>query len=260
MSGKSPTRLLHAAASTGALVCASLALAAPSGARAYSDPERFTVDVTGGGGGGRYFTGSPVDGYACSVCHDSQDSPIPTVSVRGLPVDDGYVPGTVYDVEVSWPPGTPSVGIQLEMVGRDGKGAALLSLPDEGSLAPSAHCGGLADESVASYLTTDGDRTIVGLRSCKAGSLRFKFTAPNTADVAFSGGLVTSDDSATAAGDGFVSLNRVLYRYGEAKASTPGGCSMWPATLGLELAPGSRSVGLLGLALAAWWARRRRAR
>jgi hypothetical protein len=233
---------------------------APRPAHAYSDPERFSADSTGGGGGGRYFTGSPVDGFACKVCHDSKDAPTPTVSVRGLPVDGGYVPGTVYDVEVSWPPGTPSVGIQLEMVGRDGSGAGLLSLPDETTLAASCHCGGLADEAVASYLVNDGSRTIVGVRSCDAGSLRFRFTAPNTADVAFAGGLVTSDDSATAAGDGFVSLNRVLYRAGEAKPSSSGGCSVAGAANGRSQRSSMPLAACFTLGLAAWLVRRRHAR
>jgi hypothetical protein len=233
---------------------------APCPAQAYSDPERFSADSTGGGGGGRYFTGSPVDGFACKVCHESSDAPTPTISVRGLPVAGGYVPGTVYDVEVSWPPGTPSVGIQLEMVGRDGKGASLLSLPDETTLAASAHCGGVADEAVASYLVNDGDRTIVGLRSCDAGSLRFLFTAPSTADVAFAGGLITSDDSATAEGDGFVSLNRVLYRAGEAKPTSSGGCSVAGAADGRSQRSSTPLAAWLTLGFAAWLVRRRRTR
>jgi hypothetical protein len=242
-----------------ALLALGALASAPRSAQAYSDPERFSADATGGGGGGRFFTGSPVDGFACKVCHDSKDAPTPTVSVRGLPVEGGYVPGTVYDVEVAWPPGTPSVGIQLEMVGRDGKGAGLLALPDETTLAASAHCGGIAEEAVASYLVNDGDRTIVGLRSCDAGSLRFRFTAPNTADVAFAGGLVTSDDSATAAGDGFVSLNRVLYRAGEAKPTSSGGCSVARATDGRREGA-SPFAAWCALGLAAWLMRRRSAR
>src|SRR5262245_23122316 len=40
-------------------------------ARAFSDPTIYGKYPSQklGGGGGRYFTGSPADGYSCSVCH-----------------------------------------------------------------------------------------------------------------------------------------------------------------------------------------------
>ncbi|HYJ08118.1 MAG TPA: DUF2271 domain-containing protein [Polyangiaceae bacterium] len=69
-------------------------------ARAFSEPKLYGDLPAEGGGGGRYFTGSPADGYGCGSCHTGQGS-FP-IAITGLPVD-GYVPGKPYVVRVSWP-------------------------------------------------------------------------------------------------------------------------------------------------------------
>jgi hypothetical protein len=51
-------------------------VALPLPVHAFSDPARFGKypEEEGGlgGGGGRFFTGSPADGYGCSVCHKAK--------------------------------------------------------------------------------------------------------------------------------------------------------------------------------------------
>jgi MYXO-CTERM domain-containing protein len=236
----SRTSLRHGLA-VSVFTCA-LAFAGP--ASAYSDPDRFGMDTALGGSDGRYFTGSPVDGFGCDVCHSGGDEPTGIV-IRNLPVT-GYVKGTTYDVEIALPESIKSTGIQLEFIGRDGRAAGTVSLPDESAVDARSRCGGSADEAVASYVTElpDEGRTIVGLRACDAKALRFRFTAPDTADLTFSGGIVSSDDSATVTGDGYASLNRILYRQGEAAAKSTSSCAISPS------AGGAEKFGFFWLALA----------
>src|SRR5688572_11632502 len=122
------------------IACASLASAA-SHARAYSTPDAY-VELPGqGGGGGRWFSGSPADGYGCSVCHSSAagQKQFP-MYVTGLPLD-GYTLAEAREVVLSWPeltqrwreikpdpmqpsvPGapTPAMGMVAELVAESGK-------------------------------------------------------------------------------------------------------------------------------------------
>lgn len=81
-----------------------LAMLPLSAARAFSDPTyygKYPTEIWGGGGG-RFFTGSPADGYDCSVCHTSTPTYSFPLNVTSLPVD-GYVAGKEYKVKVSWP-------------------------------------------------------------------------------------------------------------------------------------------------------------
>lgn len=68
--------------------------------QAFSQPSYYARDAALGGGGGRWFTGTAVDGYTCAVCHTGEGSW--TLHVEGLPAE-GYVPGTRYDVRITWP-------------------------------------------------------------------------------------------------------------------------------------------------------------
>ncbi|HET8931905.1 MAG TPA: hypothetical protein VFN67_00625, partial [Polyangiales bacterium] len=65
--------------------------------QAFSDPARYSETTETGGSAGRHFTGSPLDGYGCNVCH--QGGPAIPVSVSGLPTD-GYEPGASYEVVI----------------------------------------------------------------------------------------------------------------------------------------------------------------
>ena len=104
-----------------------------------------TADIWGcgwklGGGGGRYFTGSPADGYGCSVCHTSKTPYSFPVVQYGVPMN-GYVPGKAYQIRLTWPEATsqsaiatsigrsPKTGLNAELVAEDGGNAGRLQLP-----------------------------------------------------------------------------------------------------------------------------------
>src|SRR5262249_50188347 len=95
-----------------------------SRARAFSDPYRFNDDVLAGGGGGRWFTGSPADGYGCDVCHAG--ARLRGIIVQGLP--ERYLPGTMYDIQIDWP-ASEHVTAVVEVTDELGNGAGALALP-----------------------------------------------------------------------------------------------------------------------------------
>lgn len=144
---------------------------APSAARAFSDPKFFYKPVYGqeedglpprplGGSEGRWFTGSPVDGYACDACHTSRPTlnpkllppvvaprgaalPAGPLLVEGLP-KEGYLPGHTYEVRLSWPEyatraraGFQSgviegvMGIVVELVAENGIDSGVLDVSQE---------------------------------------------------------------------------------------------------------------------------------
>ena len=78
----------------------SVAISMASRAHAFTDANFFHEPASEGGSDGRWFTGSPADGFGCSVCHSGR--PAERVVVEGFPTG-GYVPGEVYDIRISWP-------------------------------------------------------------------------------------------------------------------------------------------------------------
>src|SRR5688572_5967785 len=68
-----------------------VAMNASLSAHAFSSPEAYVEQPYTGGGGGRWFSGSPAEGFGCSVCHSAapgqREFPL---YVAGLPVDSGY--------------------------------------------------------------------------------------------------------------------------------------------------------------------------
>ena len=224
------------------------ALATVNRAQAYSEKNKYDRTVGLGGGGGRYFTGSPVDGYACSVCH--QGAPEPKVSVIGLP-EQGYEPGRLYEIEVAWDNSNPMFrqALHLEFVGRDGKAAGKVVLID-----PDARqvCGAMENRAADYQIDTPSGRKIIGVEPCGAGHVRFRFAPPETDDVAFAMSLVVSDRGGSADGDGVYNHQQVLRRIGVKGPAQ--GCAVQPtnATASAALAG---LLSLLGLVLAT---RRRR--
>lgn len=149
-----PHRLLLAVIAS--LVCT----AGPRHALAYSAPEAYDEPSSTGGGGGRWFSGSPAEGYGCSVCHlaapGQRRFPL---YVSGLPVDAGYMVGGRYEVGLIWPefaarwrelrpdptvptaPGAPlpSVGLVAELVAESGKASGTIEI-DAASAEPAELC------------------------------------------------------------------------------------------------------------------------
>jgi hypothetical protein len=196
-----------------------LTLGAVSKAQAFSDTEKFALSPLEGGGGGRFFTGSPADGFTCAVCH--RGGATPNAFVRGLPVD-GYTPLETYEVEVTFDQLDKSHAISLELLSKDGRGAGEVELLNESELDGRSHCDQDLTLSNASYLTAAAGRTIVGLADCGAGALRFRFTAPDEPVIAFSLAMVVSDGEGDSEGDGTLHVARLLRRVGERPSPVEG--------------------------------------
>jgi hypothetical protein len=137
------------------LVC----VLAPGIGHAYSGPEGFLDGAYEGGGDGRWFTGSPADGFSCSVCH------LKTNTVRQFPlyvagVPAAYAPATPQKIVMAWPefaqrwtelrpvPGVapmppqpaPTVGLVAELVAESGKASGTIEIASPDVSDPSELC------------------------------------------------------------------------------------------------------------------------
>lgn len=202
----------RAALHAGCLVGCSLTTLA---AHAFSEPLLYGEDPLSGGGGGRFFTGSPLDAYSCAVCH--QGAPPPSVRLSGFP--EVFVPGKTYDIALTWTHPAAPHALNLEIVDEDGRAAGELALPASESLTADDRCTFTEDELLkdtqASYLVASETRTIVGVRACGARTLHFAFTAPRASKVALTASVVRSDESEDVSGDGVLELRQLAYRSGE---------------------------------------------
>lgn len=169
-------------------------VSAPAGA--FSDPALFAAPADEGGGEGRYFTGSPVDGHACGVCH--RGGIPPRVSLEGFP---GVTePGARYDVTLRWDLPEISHAMHVELVDQAGQHPGV-ELSNADDLPPDARCEGEPGGPPAVYAVDVGARRVLGVQDCGARALRFSFVAP-AEPLFFTIGAVRSDSSATAEGDG----------------------------------------------------------
>lgn len=137
------------------LACASAA----SGARAYSSPDAYAELPEKGGGGGRWFSGSPAEGYGCAVCHSPAESQRSfPLYVTGLPLE-GYTVAEAREVVISWPefsqrwreikpdpmapllPGqaVPAMGMTAEFVADSGKASGIIEIRG-GTATPAEQC------------------------------------------------------------------------------------------------------------------------
>ena len=226
-------------------------------AHAWSFKDRFVEPAVWGGAGNRFFTGSPIDGYGCNVCH--QGGAEPKVEVLGLP--EGYAPGRLYDIEVVFQNVDPKVrhALHLEFVGRDGKAAGTLRLIDPRQVDARARCDQKPEEPPADYeLPEDRQATdprhILGVAYCGASHMRFRFGPPNTPDVSFSMSVVAADRDGTVNGDGVLNVQKVLRRAGE-PAPQSEGCALAAPGSGSSLA--AQLSGLMVAAAAVLLMRRR---
>jgi hypothetical protein len=202
------------------------AFAPGSTAYAFSDPAFYFKDTAGGGGGGRWFTGSPADGYSCDVCHKGGQSwPL---YVAGLP-PQGYVPGTEYDITLAWPEfvanaaavvvaqpaAVPTMELIAELVAESGKGSGTIELLEVGFRSAAENCFPLAgapatelwtvapryDVPQNKLLTCTADdlneRCLVATRGCGAQQVKMKWTSPSTwqGNIWFNAGFVASNDT-----------------------------------------------------------------
>jgi len=193
------------------------------GAQAFSEPLLYGEDPINGGGGGRFFTGSPLDAYSCAVCHQGAEPP--SVTLRGFP--SSFVAGKTYDISLTWTHPAAPHGLNLEIVDVDGRAAGELALPEPDAVPADDRCTFTDDEvfkdTQASYLVKSETRSIVGVRACGARALHFSFTAPKTTKVALTASVVRSDKSEDVSGDGVLELRQIAYRNGESAPSE--GCA-----------------------------------
>jgi len=169
-------------------------LAAPSPALAFDTFAAFSDPVTDGGGGGRYFTGSPADGYTCSVCHFGGE-PLEGVRVQITPLttefeplDDGYREGQDYEILVTLPLNTANSAATLELLNVDGEAGGSIALREPAAQAAEDQCTldfrnpEEGEDLIAAHLATPADppRQIAGVDNCGAEQLRVTWTAPDT--------------------------------------------------------------------------------
>jgi hypothetical protein len=122
--------------------------ASPRLVHAYSTPDAYLESAASGGGGGRWFSGSPADGWSCSVCHlpSSSQRQFP-LYVTGLPLA-GYTLAEAREVVLSWPEfaqrwreirpdptqapapeaPSPAVGLVAELVAESGRGSGTIEI------------------------------------------------------------------------------------------------------------------------------------
>lgn len=217
-------------------------------ALAFGDPFRFIDPVDVGGGGGRWFTSSPADGYGCEVCHEG--APLEQLVVMGLP--ERYVPGTTYDLLVTWPAAMQRVTAAIELTDQFGRGAGKAQLSP--TLTAAESCEPVADGVPAAMifegpdLQLADDRQIVVLQDCGASALHWQWTAPpqDVGPVYFSGGVVWPDQRRDARGDRTSWLLRPLVASTQAGHTSrlTGHCTLAPSADLRGASPGASTLGV----------------
>jgi hypothetical protein len=222
---------------------------------AFSNPETYDELSELGGGGGRWFTGSPADGFGCDVCH--QGGAGVELSVTGLPLD-AVVPGMAYEVTLSWPSQLDDLALIAEFTDEQRKSVGALALPRVDAYTPPELCAPDEGGSPATgvYGAQDG-RMLVGVVDCGAHISRFQWTAPAliAGPIWFNAGFVASNGDATPEGDGVTLARRALL-------TTTASATRMVATNGCNIASlGTPKSGLLASLLfgmsviARWWRR-----
>lgn len=237
-------------------------IAVPRVAHAFSEPLSYFDDASKGGGGGRWFTGSPAEGNGCSVCHTGSSAKL---AVVGLPTS-GYASGFIYDVTLSWPEfaaryralnaaplpnvEAPSMGLVAEFVSESGLGAGRVEVLDPSVATPLDLCqtppGTRAAQlysvrpgepteplELSCDATALGQRCLVAVPACGAEQLHLRWTPPAmpVGPVWFAAGFVTTDAlSGTPQGDAVKEYARAMLpanssaeRY---ESELSGGCSV----------------------------------
>jgi hypothetical protein len=202
----------------------------PMSVRAFSDPQAYEDPVDLGGGAGRWFTGSTVDGYGCDVCHTGAAGA--DLTITGLPIT-GFTPNKAYEVSLTWPVTAQHLALIAEFTDDKRKGAGAIALPRPETLKPDELCGAdLAGELAATVHDADGGRHLVSVIDCGARKLRFQWTSPPTAvePLWFNVGFVVSNQDATPGGDGVTLVRRPLPAAGQSLPvrTIAQGCSAAP--------------------------------
>jgi hypothetical protein len=229
-----------------------------SHARAFSDPTFFGESTLRAGGDGRYFTGSPADGYTCKVCHDGgTEAPL---HVTGLPLE-AYRLGASYEIVVDWPDSFEKFSLALELTDARGQPAGSVRLPPQSELQTAELCEPAGDLTPAASLAmTKSGRNIVQMPDCGAKRVRLLWTAParDVGLVWFAGSAVASNGEGDTHGDGVTDFGRALaspsspalatLKSGQCNVAAVGGGHddtklAWLAALGCALFSARRASG-----------------
>lgn len=247
------------------IMLALLLLAAPESARAYSSFADYARSVEEGGGGGKFFTGTPADGYTCDVCHTG--GPPAKLDVIGLPTE-GYLPGQTYQIAFQWPlpapDAIPHIALMVELTDDSGVPAGTPSLIPYAAWTEAEKCAQdafpAADicragaepgccrelDPTRDACSFPGERSMLWMLECGARAARFAWTAPvQPVDVWFSASVVSSSTGNDAAGDGVTLVRRLLRPSASAgtRSAAVGSCQLQPAR---ETSPGLLVVMWLG--------------
>lgn len=212
-----------------AVLAVVIAAALPGSAHAFSAPTSYMDPVDLGGGAGRWFTGSPADGYGCNACH--QGAAGVELSVTGLPTT-GFVPGMSYEVKVTWPPQVLNVALIAEFSDELRQGAGVVALPRPDVTPVTERCTGEEEGFPSSEIVeADAGRMLISVIDCGARMLRFQWTAPVVIPgrVWFNAGFVVSNDDAAPGGDGVTLVSMPLAVAGSSAATrtiAQSGCSV----------------------------------
>ncbi|PRP90637.1 hypothetical protein ENSA5_63080 [Enhygromyxa salina] len=188
------------AASLAAVIAALVVGVTPAASHAYSSPRLYSTPAHEGGGAGRYFTGSRLDGLSCDACHGGGE-PLVHV-VRGLP-EFGWAPGTAYTLDIEWSPAVEHAAVVAEVSDASGLAVGELSLPPDELLTDAERCASGTRAAVAFDL--DSGRRVLGLGDCGAHRLRMQWRAPTSpaaGPVWLHLASVQGDGSGDAEGDG----------------------------------------------------------
>ena len=220
----------------------------PARVLAYSDRAEFGYPAAVGGGDGRYFTGSPADGYTCKSCH-VQGKPA-QVYVLGLP-EAGYVPAAKYEITVDWSDDLTAVSANVEITDMVGRRAGTVRLAQGDELqdpelceTPAVPAARVLDvvprtQSDLGYCSRSKERRpndcrqVLYVSSCGAQRLRFLWTAPSwdIGPLWFAGSVVSADGDGSNEGDGVTDLGRVFAsEKSQAERESVASCSALPTS------------------------------
>lgn len=245
-------------------------------AQAFSDPMRFSLPIRyapddplfipgveeGGGGAGRWFTGSPADAYTCEVCHSGGqplDASLLVVPAVGSP------PGTV-EITLRWAAGpqpAPPVAGNFEVTDDFGNPAGTMTLPAADELTADDQCALAGPPLPAATIFDAGQgRPVIGYLACGGKRVRFRWTPPvgQAGPFWFAGAIVRSNDMGDPQGDGVTVVQQPVLggasqQYVEAVS---GGCDLGGGIAGGRGTGALATLSILGLLLG--WPRRRRGR
>jgi hypothetical protein len=214
----------------GLTLVASSAPEARSVVHAFTDPLYFGKPALQGGGGGRWFSGAPSEGYDCTVCHTGGRGE--ELVVDGLP-KFGYQPDTTYEIRIAWPVTAarhsplydqpppaklPATALVAELVSETANDSGSITQQTLRLLTAEEKCHGEERfgyvvfgqphnrpvEQVNTCNTGNLTRCLVVVRPCGSKEVRIHWTAPKAAQGAIwlSASMVSTDvGSATPEGD-----------------------------------------------------------